>query len=355
MDIDLTGLDGAMAQRSFTGVIAVHADGRRVAERCAGYRHRAHRVPMTVDTRIAVASGSKAFTALAVMRLVDDGRLRLDQPVREMLGADLPLIDAAVTVEHLLTHTSGIGDYLDEDGDWEVSDHVLTVPVHTLTTAEAFLPLLDGHAQRSRPGERFSYCNSGYMILGVILERITGDTYHEAVTRLVLEPAGLTRTGFLPLNELPADAAVGYIHDEGDLANTLHLPVLGNADGGAFTTADDLHQFWTAFLDGRIVAVDTVAAMTRPRHDVPGEGLRYAMGFWVHPTRDVLILEGYDAGASFRSSHAPVRGLTLSVLGNSSEGAWPVIGAVAGLLDAALQHADEVGDPPSGADVDRPR
>ncbi len=164
MDINLTGLDGALAQRSFTGVIAVYADGRRVAERCAGYRHRAHRVPMTVDTRIAVASGSKAFTALAVMRLVDDGRLRLDQPVREMLGADLPLIDAAVTVEHLLTHTSGIGDYLDEDGDWEVSDHVLTVPVHTLTTAEAFLPLLDGHAQRSRPGERFSYCNSGYMI-----------------------------------------------------------------------------------------------------------------------------------------------------------------------------------------------
>lgn len=84
MDIDLTGLDGAMAQRSFTGVIAVHADGRRVAERCAGYRHRAHRVLMTVDTRIAVASGSKAFTALAVMRLVDDGRLRLDQPVREV-------------------------------------------------------------------------------------------------------------------------------------------------------------------------------------------------------------------------------------------------------------------------------
>ena len=110
MDIDLTGLDGAMAQRSFTGVIAVHADGRRVAERCAGYRHRAHRVPMTVDTRIAVASGSKAFTALAVMRLVDDGRLRLDQPVREV---------------------------------------------------------------------------------------------HEAVNRLVLEPAGLTRTGFLPLNEPP--------------------------------------------------------------------------------------------------------------------------------------------------------
>ena len=137
---------------------------------------------------------SKGFTALAVGALVDDGLLSLDSPVRPVLGDDLPLIDDAVTVEHLLGHTSGIGDYLDEEAGWEVDDFVLTLPVHTLTTAEAFLPRLDGHPQAFPPGERFAYCNGGYMVLALALERATGRTYHDVVQSLVLEPAGLRHT-----------------------------------------------------------------------------------------------------------------------------------------------------------------
>ena len=179
-----------------------------------------------------------------------------------------------MTIEQLLTHTSGIGDYLDEEADWDVFDHVLSLPVHTLTTAEAFLSMLEGQPQKAPPGEGFSYCNGGYMVLAIVLERITGETFQEAVRRLVLEPAGLEATGFPPLNALPADAALGYVFDEGDLVNTLHLPVLGNGDGGAFTTAADLHRFWLALLDGRIVSRETVEQMMRPRNDVPDEQMR---------------------------------------------------------------------------------
>ena len=336
MRIDPQELDEAVAARKFTGVATVDVGDRRVLERCAGHVHRALDVPMTVRTRIAIASGSKAFTALAVMGLVADGALRLDQTVRGLLGDDLPLIDDTVTIEHLLTHTSGIGDYLDEDGDWDPADHVLSLPVHTLTTAEAFLPMLDGHPRKFAPGERFSYCNGGYMVLAVVLERVTGETYHHAVRRLVLTPAGMQETDFLPLNELPANAAPGYVHDQGDLVNTLHLPILGNGDGGAFTTADDLHRFWLALLDGRIVSRNTVEEMTRPRHDVPSEGLRYGMGFWLHRTHNALVLEGYDAGTSFRSTHLVETRTTASVLGNSTEGAWPVIDVLARAIDAEL-------------------
>jgi CubicO group peptidase (beta-lactamase class C family) len=336
MQVDPTTLDEAVAKSAFTGVVTVDVGDRRTLERCEGFVHRGLRVPMTADARIAIASGSKTFTALAIMRLIEDGRLRLDQQVRELLGDDLPLIDDAVTVEHLLTHTSGIGDYLDEEADWEPSDHVLTLPVHTLTTAEAFLPMLDGHEPKFDPGDRFSYCNGGYMVLAVLLERVTGETYHDAVRRLVLHPAGLERTGFLPLNALPADAAPGYVHDTGDLINTLHLPVLGNGDGGAFTTADDLHRFWLALLAGRIVSRDTLTAMIEPRHDVPEEHMRYGMGFWLHPTHEALILEGYDAGASFRSTHIIASQTTASVLGNSTEGGWPLIGALQDAIDAEL-------------------
>ena len=118
--------------------------------------------------------------------------------------------------------------------------------------------------------------------------------------------------------------------------NTLHLPVLGNGDGGVFTTADDLHRFWLALLDGRIVSRAIVYEMIRPRHDAPGEEKWYGMGFWIHPTHPALILEGYDAGASFRSTHVISTQTTVSVLGNSSEGAWPVISAFARAIDAEL-------------------
>lgn len=336
MHVDPRTLDDAVAAEKFTGVTTVDVADRRLLERCEGFVHRAFGVPMTAQTRIAIASGSKTFTALAVMRLVEDGVLRLDQPVRGLLGDDLPMVDDTVTIEHLLTHTSGIGDYLDEDSDWEVSDYVLSLPVHTLTTSEAFLPMLDGHPQQFAPGERFAYCNGGYMVLAVLLERATGDTYHEVLRRLVFEPAGLERTGFLPLNGLPADAALGYVFNEGELVNTLHLPVLGNGDGGAFTTADDLHRFWLALLDGRIVSRATVEEMTRPRHDVPDENMRYGMGFWIHRTHPALVLEGYDAGASFRSTHIVESQTTVSVLGNSSEGAWPVISVLAQAIDEEL-------------------
>ncbi|MBB1511167.1 beta-lactamase family protein [Tessaracoccus sp. MC1627] len=336
MQVDPHTLDDAVAKNAFTGVVTIDVGEARVLERCEGFMHRAFGVPMTASARIAIASGSKTFTALAVMRLVEDGALRLDQPVRELLGDDLPLIDDAVTVEHLLTHTSGIGDYLDEDGDWEVDEFILTLPVHTLTTSEAFLPMLEGHPAKFAPGERFAYCNGGYMVLAILLERVTGEVYHDVVRRLVFEPAGLAATGFLPLNDLPADAALGYLADDGDLVNTLHLPILGNGDGGAFTTADDLHRFWLALLEGRIVSRGTVEEMTRPRHDVQDEGMRYGMGFWLHRTGPALVLEGYDAGASFRSTHIPATRTTVTVLGNSSEGAWPVIGTLATAIDAEL-------------------
>lgn len=336
MQVPTEAIDEAVDQQSFSGVVAVDVADRRVFERATGFAHRALCAPMSPAMRIAIASGSKAFTALAVMRLVEQGVLRLDEPARGLLGTDLPLVDDGVTIEHLLTHTSGIGDYLDEDADWEASDYVLTLPGHALTTSEAFLPMLDGHPQESPPGAQFAYCNGGYMILGVLIERATGGSYHEAVRRLVFEPARMESSGFLPLNDLPADAAPGYVHDEGNLMNTLHLPILGNGDGGAFTTADDLHRFWLALLAGSIVSHATVDEMTRPRHDVPSEGMRCGMGFWLHARHRALILEGYDAGVSFRSTHLVDSRTTVTVLGNSSEGGWPVIAALARVVDAEL-------------------
>ena len=106
----------------------------------------------------------------------------------------------------------------------------------------------------------------------------------------------------------------------------LHLPVRGSGDGGIYTTAADMSAFWPAFFGGRIVSTEWVAEMVRPRSDVPSETMprRYGLGFWLHPTTDMVFLEGYDAGASFRSVHDPRSSLTYTVISNTSEGAWPI-------------------------------
>ncbi|WP_237739259.1 serine hydrolase domain-containing protein [Microbacterium yannicii] len=292
MNLDRAILDAAAAKNSFSGVVTIDEADERTFSSTYGFAHRGYGVENSADTQFAIASGSKAFTALTVMRLVEDGVLRLDQRARGILGADLPLIDDGVTVEHLLTHSSGIGDYLDEEGEWEPSDFVLSVPVHTLTSAEAFLPLVDGFPQKFAPGDRFSYCNGGYMVLAILLERVTGRVFHDIVREQVFSRAALEDTDFLRSNELPGTAATGYIFDEGDTTNTLHLPVLGNGDGGAFTTAADLHRFWRAFYAGDIVSSDSVIAMTQPRFDVPHERKRYGMGFWLHRTTPAASSKG---------------------------------------------------------------
>ena len=323
--IDEAAMDVAARKRSFTGVATVDVGDERRYERVGGYAHRALQVPNTATTRIAIASGSKTFTALAVLRLVEDGVIGLDTRVRTVLGSDLPLIDDAVTVEHLLTHTSGIGDYLDEEADWDAADYVLPVPVHVLAETEAFVPVVDGFPQAFEPGSRFAYCNGGYIVLAIIAERASGREYHDLVEEEVCGRAGLEKTAFLRSDELPADAALGYLFEEGDRSNVLHLPVRGNGDGGIYSTADDLHAFWRALTAGRIVSPGTFAEMIRPRFDVPDEGLRYGMGLYLGGSGPQLIMEGYDAGVSFRSTHNPRTTTTVSVLGNSSEGAWPLV------------------------------
>src|SRR5204863_8495709 len=179
-------------------------------------------------------SGSKGFTALAAMSLVRDGRLSLDTRVRSLLRDDLPLIDDRVTVLHLLEHTSGIGDYVDESAGGSVDDYVLPVPVHTLASVEDYLPVLDGHPQVSTPGERFAYNNGGYGALASVIERAARRSFYDVVGDSVLTPAGMTATAYLRSDELPSSAAAAYVRaGDGWRSNVLHLPFRGSGDGGA--------------------------------------------------------------------------------------------------------------------------
>ncbi|MCP5025931.1 MAG: beta-lactamase family protein [Actinomycetia bacterium] len=317
-------LDRLATEGTFSGVVRVDHPDRGVAVRCWGFADRRHRIPAEAATRFAIASGTKGLTALTVMSLVETGDLDLATPVRSLLGADLPLIDDAVTIEHLLAHRSGIGDYLDESVLGDINDYPLPVPVQHLAGTENYRAVLGGHRQISAPGHRFAYNNGGFVVLALLAERAARRPFEELVVERVCGPANMTATRFNRSDRLGPGDAVGYLDVEGFRTNVFHLPVMGSGDGGVYSTAGDVHTLWTALFEGRIVGHHSVRKMVGPHSDVPSEGKRYGLGFWLHANGPAVSLEGYDAGVSFRSVHDPTLGLTHTVLANTSAGAWPI-------------------------------
>jgi CubicO group peptidase (beta-lactamase class C family) len=321
-------IEATAAETGFSGVVRLRTASGEHYERGFGWADRRCLVRFEPGTRAGVASVTKGFTALVVMSLVEHGQLQLDTTARSLLGSDLPLVDERVTIRHLIAHRSGIGDYLDEAAQADITDYVLTVPPHRLDSCAAYLAVLEGHPQVSPPGATFAYNNSGFALLAVLAERAAGSSYHDLVDELVCRPAGLTDTGFIRSDSVPAGVATGYLHVDGLRTNVLHMPLIGVGDGGLFTTAADLERLWDALFAGAIVSPATVRQMTTPVSDAPDNDARYGLGFWLDDSGPGVLLEGYDAGISARTRHDPTTGDTLTVISNWSDGAWPILRAV---------------------------
>ncbi|GAA5208513.1 serine hydrolase domain-containing protein [Microbacterium kyungheense] len=294
----------------FSGVISARRGDDVLGEWAVGFADRTWSVANTADTRFALASGAKTFTALAVLSLVEDGTLSLDTAARDVLGDDLPLIADDVTVDHLLTHRSGIGDYLDEEIDALAP---MTVPVQQLDSTPAYLAVLDGLPTKFPAGERFSYCNGGFVVLALIAERASGTSFPELVDRRVFAPAGMTASCFPRSDALPASSATGYKAD--GRTNVFDLPVQGSGDGGAYSTVGDLHRFWLALTTGRILPAELAALATATVTADAGDGLGYGRGIWLDGGD--LLLSGGDHGVTASSRHDPATGVTVTGLANT--------------------------------------
>ena len=266
------------------------------------------------------------------MSLVVEGALALDTEVQSVLGGGDAIVEQGVTVRYLLAHTSGIGDYLDESAIADIEDYVSEVPVDRLARPADFLPMLRGRPAKFQPGTGFAYCNSGYVLLALLIEAVSGRSYYDVVQERVCSPAGMHATAFFRLDELPESAAIGYLPSRAWRSNQLHVPVRGAGDGGAYSTAGDIARLWTALFTGRIVPLTVVTEMVRPQHDVAPSSRKYGLGFWLANGREAVLLEGSDAGISFRSTFEPSTGLLYSVLSNTTSGAWPVVSELEAVL-----------------------
>jgi D-alanyl-D-alanine carboxypeptidase len=258
----------------FAGAVLVARHGKVLLEDAWGRADRKASVANTPATRFRIGSMNKMFTAVATLQLVEAHKLALDDPIGKYLpGYPNKEVAAKVTVRHLLTHTGGTGDIFGPEFD----EHRLQLREH-----RDYLKLYGSRGLTQEPGARFEYSNYGFVLLGALIEQVTGGSYDDYVRDHVFRRAGMRSTGALPESVVVPDRAVGYLRPSSAGAwkpNTDTLPWRGTAAGGGYSTVGDLLRFAQALDSGRLISEATLAEATRPHQqqygygfDVRGEG-----------------------------------------------------------------------------------
>lgn len=317
---------------AFSGVLSIRKHGEPLFVRAFGLADRSAGIANTPDTRFGIASGGKTFTAAAICQLVDRRKLAFDARLKDVLDIDFPYFDPQVSVHHLLTHTSGIPDYFDEEVDDDYAALWTFQPNYRFRCAADFLPMFRCKEMKFAPGARWAYSNAGYLVLGLVIEKVTGQNFCRYVEENIFTPAGMADTGYYPLDRLPPGTACGYIEDEGGgwHTNIYSIPIVGQADGGSFTTAADIEKFWQALLAGRLMSQATREIMFTPhcsRGDKSRNGF-YGYGLWMEVEAGQpksISMVGEDPGWAFYSVHHPSSQVGLTLLANRVDSAWEAL------------------------------
>jgi len=307
--------------KDFSGVISVSGKDDIIYEKVQGLRNKAEGLPNQINTAFATASGTKLFTAVAICQLIDQGKLTLESKIRDILPHDLNTIDADTRVFHLLTHSSGIRDYLDFDDKESETRFYDAHPVNKWTSNEFYLPLFNQRPSVFPLGSKADYSNSNFILLGLIIETVSGESYHTYIKQNIIEPLNMVHTGFYTTNNLPANTAIGYAWDkklEEFVGNYFRLPIIGAGDGGAYTTAADMRLFWDGLFQGKLLSKNILDQFLTPRtrfDDIDGH---FGLGVFVIERNGETIYwhDGGDYGVNFHTAYFPSTGIVMTVLSN---------------------------------------
>jgi CubicO group peptidase (beta-lactamase class C family) len=231
-----------------------------LADRSSGRRNR-------VDTKFNLASVGKSFTAVAIAQLVQSGKLSFSDRVGKYVPELPRRVGASITIAELLDHTSGLGDYF--------ASPLYPTLQPKLTSLEAYLPMIVRDTPVGRPGTTFRYGNSGYILLGLVVQRVSGLDYYAYLRRNVFARAGMKDSGCFFKSERVPNRAVGY---SGEVANTASLPPRGTSAGGCYSTAPDLLRFTQALLGHRLLSAKLADTLTTPKVSAPGGSYGYGFG-----------------------------------------------------------------------------
>lgn len=314
---------------AFSGVISVAVDGQPLIEFAGGLANRAVARPNTLATRFATASVSKMFTAVCIGRLVDAGRCKFEDLLGDIVPSLRQHFDQGFSLASLLSHRSGLGDYIDDDAELPFAG----MNVSSLTSPQAFLPYVL-QAKRHEAG-KFHYSSAGYILLGLAIESLTEQPYPAAIAKWVTEPAGMKLTGFPSMDHPPEDMAVGYLRS--GLPNIGHLPSIGGADGGIVTNVEDLLRFFGCLREGRLLRDSTREFLWRSVSSM-SSSRAYGHGFYIDQAGGQTWYghTGCDPGVSARVACSMTSESSIIILCNCDSAAFSAFRLVLGWLDETI-------------------
>jgi CubicO group peptidase (beta-lactamase class C family) len=283
----------------FSGAVVIGRDGKPVFAQAYGYADRKKKIPNTVETPFLLASMTKPFTGLAIGQLVEQGKLSYDDPLAKFLP-DFPDADSAkkIKIKHLLSHTSGLGN----PAGSKIGESVRSSTLDRQTNVKAVVETLERKPLEFEPGTKWSYSNTGFILLGRIIEVVTGEDYYEYMQKNVFAPAGATSASFplLPKNGVAA-VTMAYPYEEAwdeDSVRPYFQNYLGkdfrrgSPAGNAIVSAVDLLKLSTAMNDGRIVKPETFRLHSSPKFELNTD---YGYGFFTRKYNRPLVGHGGNA------------------------------------------------------------
>jgi CubicO group peptidase (beta-lactamase class C family) len=332
----------------FSGVVYITQGESQVFAGAYGYASRSWRIKNTLEMRFDTASITKLFTAIAVLQLIDQKLLSFDTGVIDFLSLKNTAISHDVTVYHLLTHTSGIGDDADEERGESYEDLWKAKPNYSVAQTVDFLPQFVHKPANFPPGQGCRYCNCGYVLLGLLIEQASGMEYREYVRKNIFAKAKMLDSDFLHQAQVHEKVAEGSdpIRDRsgniiGWKKNIYSFPPIGSPDSGAYVTAPDLDRFLRAVKRRELLSPRLTEAFLAPQvhyRAMDGWDKEYGYGLWFYVDKAGQVVcyqkEGINSGVSGVIRHFPKDDITVIILSNMEDGVWKPIWKVHQILMA---------------------
>lgn len=338
-------------EHHFSGAGLVKRNDTPIFEGAYGLAHRGFKVPNHIHTMFDTASVTKLFTAVSILQLVDQGKLRLDDPITEIIDLSGTKIPSDVTLRHLLTHTSGIADDADEEEGESYEELFVSKPNYSIRNCADFIPQFAYKEPKFKAGTNVSYNNCAYVLLGLAMEKITGGNYRDYVTQNIFLPCGMKNTSFAAKDDSEAEVAEGYeaVYNENNeltwKKNIYSFPPIGTADGGAFTSVYDLDRFMRALASGQLLSEKMTAEIMKPQTSFERKYDWGTMinGYGFHFVYDLegklirMFKDGMNAGVAAMLAYYPKLDTTSIILANQSSNIWQLHREVEKVLIAAIK------------------
>jgi CubicO group peptidase (beta-lactamase class C family) len=333
-----TSIVDYLKQKDFSGVVLIKRDNEIIFSSATGYANRSWQVPITLNTLFYHASITKMFTGVAILKLQDSGQLNLNDPISKHLDFKNINIDSQVTIYQLLTHTSGIKDYIDESNPDSWEKMWRNKPNYLMRSLKDYLTFFDLNSLQISPGNTFSYCNLGYILLGMVIEGLTSISYHEFIRNEIFDPLQLNDTNFIALDDITNLMAEGYtkFKDDNNLVkwrkNIYSIPVIGISDGGAVSNAQDLTYFMRAIRNQELLSQKSTKIFLTPQvldKEYDKVIWKYGISNWflIDKKTGNIVRYGHpgeDFGVSARVFYYPEQNIDMAILSNVSNSAGAV-------------------------------